>query len=178
MNGRHHAADQCAHAAQVGRAGRTSQSSYCHCFVLDSDFVKLRSLLHSDSLDASAVHSFLQHVFAQPELQPDDRQQPEACQQQQGWFRLLVLARLAADCDMKEAVLETLLSYMEVDRCSCTPAVLRKPGMLCQACRLSDRLMHGGAGSDKQAASCAWSSSAFLPSPKLVCIWMSRLPAC
>ena len=96
-------------AWQVGRAGRTAEAAWCHLFLLDSDFARLRSLSNSDGLDALVVERFLGQVFAQPQGAQQGRLGADG-----GGHRVLVLSKLAAEMDMKEAVLETLLSYLEV----------------------------------------------------------------
>ena len=51
---------------QVGRAGRDGQEAQCVAFLDDADFRTLRSLAHSDGVDAPAVAGFLAAVFADP----------------------------------------------------------------------------------------------------------------
>jgi hypothetical protein len=48
---------------QVGRAGRDGEAASCHLFLDDADFLRLRSLAHTDGVDAAAVASFLRSVF-------------------------------------------------------------------------------------------------------------------
>lgn len=57
---------------QVGRAGRDGEAASCHLFLDDADFLRLRSLAHSDGVDAAAVASFLRAVFDDeaPEVPP------------------------------------------------------------------------------------------------------------
>ena len=48
---------------QVGRAGRDGAPARCHLFLDDADFLRLRSLAHSDGVDAPAIASFLRAAF-------------------------------------------------------------------------------------------------------------------
>ena len=52
-------------AVQVGRAGRDGSEAYCHLFLDDADFLRLRSLAHSDGIDQDGVAAFLTAVFDQ-----------------------------------------------------------------------------------------------------------------
>ncbi|KAK9799769.1 hypothetical protein WJX73_003215 [Symbiochloris irregularis] len=98
---------------QVGRAGRSGKPALCHLYLADSDFLRLHSLAHADSLDAATALQFLQHVFAAPEDLPE---QDEA---EGSFWRVLAMGRLSTDLDVKEAVLETLLSYLEAHETAC-----------------------------------------------------------
>ena len=94
---------------QIGRAGRDGSESYCHLFLDDCDFLRLRALAHSDGIQASNALAFLEAVF-------EERQgfvaQPEA--ESEAEYGALAVARVSEECDMKEEVMETLLSYLEV----------------------------------------------------------------
>lgn len=48
---------------QIGRAGRDGSEAFCHLFLDDADFVRLRSLAHSDGIDQPSVAAFLEAVF-------------------------------------------------------------------------------------------------------------------
>lgn len=56
---------------QVGRAGRDGEPASCHLFLDDADFLRLRSLAHSDGVDAPVIASFLRAAFGDetPEVQ-------------------------------------------------------------------------------------------------------------
>ena len=82
---------------QVGRAGRSEEEAWAHLFLNDSDFRKLRSLGHSDEIDAGQVESLLKEIF-DPDLQ----------------YILLPISKTVNELDMKEEVLDTLISYLEV----------------------------------------------------------------
>lgn len=59
---------------QVGRAGRDGKEASCHLFLDDADFLRLRSLAHSDGVDAAAIASFLRAVFEEEDLPEVDAQ--------------------------------------------------------------------------------------------------------
>ena len=48
---------------QIGRAGRDGQPSFCHLLLDDGHFLLLRSLAHSDGVDASQIFGLLRDVF-------------------------------------------------------------------------------------------------------------------
>ena len=106
---------------QIGRAGRDGSESYCHLFLDDADFLRLRSLAHSDGIDATNALAFLEAVF-------DNKQAQQATAAAAGVgaaarggggcretpsYGTLAVAQVAEQCDMKEEVMETLLSYLE-----------------------------------------------------------------
>ena len=112
---------------QIGRAGRNGSESFCHLFLDDSDFFRLRSLAHSDGIDASNARAFLEAVFEhQPAhlagntscSRPEGQLEPMAGSEDAGpsrpVFGTLAVDQVAEACDMKEEVMETLLSYLEV----------------------------------------------------------------
>ena len=93
---------------QIGRAGRDGSESFCHLFLDDADFLRLRSLAHSDGIDASNAHAFLEAVF-------HGQSEPTA-NMAEGLmlaYGTVDVAQVAELCDMKEEVMETLLSYLE-----------------------------------------------------------------
>lgn len=51
---------------QVGRAGRDGGPASCHLFLDDADFLRLRSLAHSDGVDAPSIAAFLRAAFGEP----------------------------------------------------------------------------------------------------------------
>ena len=98
---------------QIGRAGRDGSESYCHLFLDDADFLRLRSLAHSDGIDASNAHAFLVAVFhGQSEHAANTAESSSPA------YGTVAVAQVAEQCDMKEEVMETLLSYLEAS-CSC-----------------------------------------------------------
>ncbi|DBA84790.1 TPA: hypothetical protein ACH3X1_016785 [Trebouxia sp. C0004] len=95
---------------QIGRAGRDGSESYCQLFLDDADFLRLRSLAHSDGIESSNALAFLQAVF-------DQNADCEAGTKQgsKPGYGTVDVARVAEVCDMKQEVMETLLSYLEAD---------------------------------------------------------------
>lgn len=83
--------------AQVGRAGRSGEEGWGHMFLSDSDFRKLRSLGHADEVDAGQVESLLRIIF-----EPDQQ------------YAVIPISKTVNELDMKEEVLDTLISYLEV----------------------------------------------------------------
>eukprot|EP00891_Asterochloris_glomerata_P005100 jgi/Astpho2/5100/fgenesh1_pm.00073_%23_4_t len=91
---------------QVGRAGRDGCEAACTAFLDDGDFLRLRSLAHADGTDQPNVHSFLEAVFAKPAS-------ADGGEQALPWYGTLAISKCAAELDMKEETMETLLSYLE-----------------------------------------------------------------
>ena len=99
----------CCVALQIGRAGRDGSESYCHLFLDDADFLRLRSLAHSDGIEASNALALLQAVFAHHSGGQAGDQGGEG-----PLYGTVAVAEVAEQCDMKQEVMETLLSYLEV----------------------------------------------------------------
>ena len=99
----------CGDDMQIGRAGRDGSEAYCHLFLDDADFLRLRSLAQSDGIEGSNALAFLEAVFHQHlGFGEGDGNSSEA------QYGTLAVAKVAEECDMKEEVMETLLSYLEV----------------------------------------------------------------
>lgn len=49
---------------QVGRAGRDGAEATAHAYLLEGDYLRLRSLAHSDLVMGPSVKAFLQKVFS------------------------------------------------------------------------------------------------------------------
>ncbi|KAG0562918.1 hypothetical protein KC19_9G182700 [Ceratodon purpureus] len=86
---------------ETGRAGRDGKPAFCHLFLDDTDYLKLRSLAHSDGADTFAVNKFLCRVFQSP---------PDASKTMSS----INVEQTANELDLKEEVMATLLSFMEV----------------------------------------------------------------
>ncbi|KAJ7562725.1 hypothetical protein O6H91_03G081900 [Diphasiastrum complanatum] len=88
---------------ETGRSGRDGSPSYCHLFVDNVSYLKLRSLAYSDGVDENAVQEFLCRVFegGSSHAKPGD-------------VKSLRIAALTRDLDVKEEVMVTILSYLEV----------------------------------------------------------------
>ncbi|KAM6562477.1 hypothetical protein CsatB_022475 [Cannabis sativa] len=90
-----------AYVQEIGRAGRDGRSSYCHLFLDDDTYFKLRSLMFSEGVDQYAVDKFLSQVFTN-----DNKSQG----------KIFSLVKESASCklDMKEEVMFTLLTQLEL----------------------------------------------------------------
>ncbi|XP_062110601.1 ATP-dependent DNA helicase Q-like 5 isoform X2 [Humulus lupulus] len=90
-----------AYVQEIGRAGRDGRSSYCHLFLDDDTYFKLRSLMFSEGVDQYAVDKFLSQVFT------DDNKS-------EGKIFSLVKESASCKLDMKEEVMFTLLTQLEL----------------------------------------------------------------
>ena len=115
---------------QIGRAGRDGSESYCHLFLDDADFLRLRSLAHSDGIDATNALAFLKAVFESNQSQQAAAGGGGAAEGGEGGggvtpvYGTLAVAQVAELCDMKEEVMETLLSYLEASALSDVHSVM------------------------------------------------------
>ncbi|XP_010248891.1 PREDICTED: ATP-dependent DNA helicase Q-like 5 isoform X2 [Nelumbo nucifera] len=86
---------------EIGRAGRDGRLSYCHLLFDETTYFKLRSLLYSDGVDEYAVNRFLSQVFS-------------SNMGSTGKVCSLVKESASRKFDMKEEVMLTLLTYLEL----------------------------------------------------------------
>ncbi|XVF85216.1 hypothetical protein PTKIN_Ptkin17bG0100100 [Pterospermum kingtungense] len=86
---------------EIGRGGRDGRLSYCHLFLDDETYYKLRSLMYSDGVDEYAVNKFLCQVFSD-----DANSRGKVCS--------LVKESASRKFDMKEEVMLTLLTHLEL----------------------------------------------------------------
>lgn len=82
---------------EVGRAGRDGAPAHCEVFACLDDLVTLENFIFSDTPDATTLKNALAHIL----LLGEDFD--------------LSLYELSRSCDIKPAVLETLLTYLELD---------------------------------------------------------------
>ncbi|KAL2623514.1 hypothetical protein R1flu_003719 [Riccia fluitans] len=88
---------------ETGRAGRDGKPAFCHLFLDDNDYLKLRSLAHSEGVDEYAIGKVLSRIFY-------SKQESSKL----GRLTSIVIEAATKEFDMKEEVLETILSYLEV----------------------------------------------------------------
>lgn len=97
---------------QVGRAGRSGGEGFCHLFLCDADFRRLRSLAFADGIDACQVEALLGEVFSS-DFCCHSRRKTKGLEPQ-GRFGIVDIPQIVSRIDAKEEVLETILSYVEV----------------------------------------------------------------
>lgn len=79
--------------------------AFCHLFVHDDDFFRLRSLSYTDSLDKNTIKKFLLQIFHVSEQDVLGTQaKPRLC--------FIEIEKLEKFCDMRRSVMYTLLSYI------------------------------------------------------------------
>lgn len=82
---------------EIGRAGRDGQPSHCEMLANPADLTVLENFSHGDTPDSEALAGVVHWLLAQPPR-----------------FDLSVY-RLSAECDLRPLVLNTLLTYLELD---------------------------------------------------------------
>lgn len=82
---------------EIGRAGRDGNPAHCEIFACLDDLVTLENFILGDTPEASAIKNALGHILLL------------------GSSFDLSLYELSRSCDMKPVVLETLLTYLELD---------------------------------------------------------------
>jgi ATP-dependent DNA helicase RecQ len=82
---------------EVGRAGRDGQAAHCEVFACLDDLVTLENFIFGDTPDAGALRNALDHLLLVGEEFD------------------VSLYDLSRSCDLKPVVLETLLTYLELN---------------------------------------------------------------
>lgn len=101
---------------QVGRAGRSGDEGFCHLFLCDTDFRRLRSLAFAEAIDTCQVEAFLEDIFCSDHCSFSKRRSKGA--EPSGAYGILEIPQLVSRLDAKEEVLETILAYLEVHHLS------------------------------------------------------------
>ena len=96
----------------MGRAGRSGEEGWCHLFLCNTDFLRLRSLGHAEGIDCCQVEALLEEVFQTDYTSFSGRKRQGL--EPQGSYGVLGIPQLGSRLDTKEEVLETVLSYVEV----------------------------------------------------------------
>ncbi|TPX38018.1 hypothetical protein SmJEL517_g00395 [Synchytrium microbalum] len=95
---------------ECGRAGRDGLESVCHAFVSKDDYIRLRSFAYSEGVDQPTIWRFLSKILS------DDTDEPQKKRKGvDGVSRVaLDIAELERSFDVKETVLRTLLTYIDL----------------------------------------------------------------
>ncbi|RUS27251.1 P-loop containing nucleoside triphosphate hydrolase protein [Jimgerdemannia flammicorona] len=111
---------------EIGRSGRDGLPSYCHHFLSQTDYFKLRSLAHGDSVDEASVRRLLFRVIKprsdgveEDEQRKDGkskrRRRPRRDNEIPKRMVAIDIERAEWDFDMRREVVSTLLSYLDLD---------------------------------------------------------------
>ncbi len=95
---------------EIGRAGRDGKEAYCHVLFSDADFRSHHSLAHSNGLELVQIRGLLRMIFRR------DKNEVEVTTSTGGAVRHVSvrLKDVCARLDLREEVVETLLSLLEV----------------------------------------------------------------
>lgn len=85
------------YAQEIGRAGRDGEDSVCHLFASPSDRIPLENFIYGDTPTESAIKGLLVDLFSVPDE----------------W--VLSLHQLSSQHDIRQLVLRTLLTYLELE---------------------------------------------------------------
>jgi ATP-dependent DNA helicase Q4 len=84
---------------ETGRAGRDGRESLCRLFLAREDYIKHRSFVYSESVDTAELMKFLKMLFSED-----------------GPVVGLTMSDCEKQYDIKEGVISTILSYIELSR--------------------------------------------------------------
>jgi ATP-dependent DNA helicase Q4 len=87
---------------EIGRAGRDGKDAFCHLFLSQEDFYTIQSFAYSETVDHITVKKLLKKIFQSSTQIPH--------------FNALQLDKLEIDFDMKQEVISTIVSYLELEK--------------------------------------------------------------
>ncbi len=85
------------YAQEIGRAGRDGLPSLCHMMLVPEDRIVLENFTYGDTPTRGAIGKFIERISGQPEQ------------------FYLSYYRLSHECDIKQLVTRTLLTYLELE---------------------------------------------------------------
>lgn len=91
---------------EIGRAGRDGLPAFCHLFLNENDYFKLRSFAFVDSVDQVTVKKFLEALFKEENRYEDN-------------MARLSLSEIEKTTGIRKSQMNTLLSYVAIDSSNC-----------------------------------------------------------
>ena len=85
------------YAQEIGRAGRDGQESRCEALLVPEDRIVLENFVYGDTPSLPSLKKFIQSIAAQPDQ-----------------FFISTI-KFGNDCDIRQIVVKTLLTYLELD---------------------------------------------------------------
>jgi len=100
-------------------------AAHCHLFLIDEDFVRLRSLAFSDSVDPFTISSLCKKLFT--------KQRKSDLKSEKGVGHLVGLKaeELETELDVRTEVISTILAYLESEGRSFLPPLTMTISMNC-----------------------------------------------
>ncbi len=151
---------------EIGRAGRDGKKAYCHVLFSDDDFRLHHSLAHSNGLDFVQIRELLGMLF-----QKEKEVATSSSSRRTVWHVSVKLMDVCTRLDVREEVVETLLSLLEVasrkmvrlrgsvlDHCVVVfqkkkPSVLAEENAIIAAvCKVGVEVNNGGGGTPAAAS--------------------------
>eukprot|EP01105_Mastigella_eilhardi_P010664 TRINITY_DN2483_c0_g3_i1.p1 TRINITY_DN2483_c0_g3~~TRINITY_DN2483_c0_g3_i1.p1 ORF type:complete len:912 (+),score=234.34 TRINITY_DN2483_c0_g3_i1:62-2737(+) len=143
---------------EVGRAGRDGTDAYCHAFVGDDEYTRLRNLTFAEGVDDSVLTQLVTYIFHPPGVSKD-----VAVERQ---YVSINVEEEKMQFDMKSEVLTTVLTYLaqqgyiqilDVFFSKCRLNFFKtSPDMLCQTWPLAESLWRLSKLSKKSTSKSRW----------------------
>ncbi|KAL5035021.1 hypothetical protein BDV3_004500 [Batrachochytrium dendrobatidis] len=105
---------------EIGRSGRNGEPAYCNLFLVQEDYVKHRSFVFSDGVDEAGIWRLLKVLFppvksGKPGAGCRDNRAGSANVKANDSIRLILpIQNLESQLDIRESVISTMLSYIEL----------------------------------------------------------------